>query len=1217
MRGDGVLAEGLTSFLAEILGAEAAEKWQGAGLEKMEVHRGEGLWRFYVTMPDLLPVETLQETERKLLGRLDFVQAVEIIPVPENSRDVLENIMNRVQDELSSFLFANPAMGKAVAWKADNNRLDMIASTLVYQYILENDICQQAAAWFWEHYRLTVLVRVLCTRCEAVQEPPELIMVSREQVDVLPADTEVQTWKKTNGRRDRKSKQSLLKGEPLPVAEIIEGLKNVIAEGEVWDKKYRLLHGGRMALEYHLTDYTGTIIVKSFLDHQEEDPVNIGDWVRVAGNVRFDDYCDEAVLFLEALSPAEKLVRRDENQDKRIELHAHTKMSAMDGLTEVHALVKKAAQWGHAAVAITDHGCTQAFPEAYAASKKNGIKIIYGVEAYLVEQDRKDRSYHIILLARDRQGLKNLYKLVSLSYLEYFYFKPRIPRHELQKYRQGLLVGTACQAGELYQTILKGEEADQVEKTASFYDYLEIQPLQNNEFLVREGTLPDYDSLKDINTRIVELGKKMQIPVVATGDVHFLEPHDRIYRTIIQAGQGYQDAEAESALYFRTTQEMLQEFAYLGEADARAVVIENPAKINEMIDNLQPVPDGFYPPKIESAEQEITDLTWRRACDLYGPELPGLVRKRIEKELDSITRHGFSVLYLIAHKLVKKSNDDGYMVGSRGSVGSSLVAYLTGITEVNPLCPHYLCPECFYSEFLEESPVGCGADLPDRQCPHCSSTLHKEGFDIPFETFLGFEGDKVPDIDLNFSGEYQSRAHQYVEELFGSENVYRAGTISTIATKTAYGFVKNYSNERQLNLKNSEINRLVQGVAGVRKTTGQHPGGLIVVPKDKDILEFTPLQYPADKKSSGVITTHFEYHAVGDQLVKLDILGHDDPTVLKELEDLTGVRANSISLSEPTTMGIFSSVEPLGLKPEDINSSVGTLGVPEFGTRFVRQMLETTRPTTFSELVRISGLSHGTDVWLNNAQQIIESGTAPLGEVICTRDDIMIYLIQQGLDTRLAFKIMENVRKGKGLSVEQAQAMEEFSVPSWYIESCRKIKYMFPKAHAVAYVTMAYRIAYFKVFYPREFYASFFSIRAEDFDAETILRGSEAIRRRIGEIDRQGQKAQPKDKKLLVILEVAMEMLLRGFDFYPVDIDNSDSSRFKVYKNGLLLPFSALPNVGVAAAQGIVSARSEKPFLSIEDFQQRSHLNKTAMEILRKNDCFSSLPESTQISLFG
>jgi len=908
--------------------------------------------------------------------------------------------------------------------------------------------------------------------------------------------------------------------------------------------------------------------------------------------------------------------RSDNAERKRIELHAHTKMSAMDGLTEIKALVKRAAEWGHSAIAITDHGCIQAFPDVYHAANDYGLKIIYGVEGYLIEDNKKERPYHIIILVQNMIGLKNLYNLISKSYLEHYYRYPKISRQDLINNRNGLLLGSACEAGELYRAIINKADQETIESIANFYDYLEIQPTGNNEFLLRDGTVKDIAELQNINKYIVELGKKLGKPVVATGDVHFLDPHHEVFRRIIQAGQGFEDAEGQAPLYFKTTDEMLEEFGYL-ENDAEEVVINNPAKINEKIEKIKPVPDGFFPPQIDGAEDEILKLTWDKAYEIYGNKLPPVVEERIKKELDAIIRHGFSVLYLIAHKLVNKSNQDGYLVGSRGSVGSSLVAYFIGITEVNPLVPHYLCPACKHTEFFFNGSIACGVDLEDKTCPHCDTNMIKDGFDIPFETFLGFEGDKVPDIDLNFSGDYQGQAHQYVEELFGQENVFRAGTISTIAEKTAYGFVKKYVEDQNLHLRKPEINRLVKGITGVRRTTGQHPGGLIVVPRDRNIHEFTPLQHPAEKKDSGVITTHFEYHAIGDQLVKLDILGHDDPTVIKALEDLTGTKSSSISLSDKETMRIFSGVEPLGIKEEDIGSSVGTFGIPEFGTRFVRQMLEDTRPTKFSELVRISGLSHGTDVWLNNAQVLIKNNTATLNDVICTRDDIMTYLIQKGINKKQAFKIMENVRKGKGLTGEQVELMQTNKVPNWYISSCRKIKYMFPKAHAAAYVTMAFRIAYYKVNYPLAFYASFFSIRAEDFDYDTIIQGYDAIRQRIEYIEKLGINALQKDKKLLPILEVALEMCIRGFKFYPVDIYQSDAEKFIIYDNGLLIPFSSLPNIGVSAAYGIVEARKEREFTSIEDFQVRSRLNKTAIEVLKGQNCFNGWAETSQISLFG
>ncbi|MGI5920612.1 MAG: PolC-type DNA polymerase III [Syntrophomonadaceae bacterium] len=1214
------MVQDFCSFLEQFTDGNIIEYWRESMLDKVEIYKHDKLWRLFVEITQPVLASVIDETAQICKRKNQFLDRVDIIPlVKPGCQKVLQTIAETRREELVGFLTDDGRksdMPQGISWQVDDNRLDLLLKdTRLYESIIARDVCTRLSEWIWQQYYLRVVVRAKYS-INTHARPSETVFIVKKNVEVIKNDDNQGTDEKRYGKRERKQREQIINHEPIPLKDVEEGLKTAVVEGEIWNKDASVLRDGRLVVTYYLTDYTDTILLKSFLDSQEDEKIMIGDWIKAKGSTRYDSFAKEIVLYLEAFSHVDKPERKDTCPQKRIELHAHTKMSAMDSLTEIKDLIKKASQWGHEAIAITDHGCVQAFPQAYAAARQYQIKIIYGVEGYLNSEEKK-KPFHIILLAADLQGLKNLYKLISISYLDNYYRVPRMNREDLQKYRQGILLGTACEAGELYQAIIDGQDEASLEAIASFYDYLEIQPVENNAFLLREGRVKSEEQLRDINRYIIKLGDKLGKPVVATGDVHFLEPYHEVFRRIIQSGQGYDDAETQAPLYFRTTDEMLTEFAYLGDEQARAVVIENPRRICEQIDTLKPVPDGFYPPKIAAAEEEITKLAWERAHQIYGDKLPEIVEARLTRELEAITKHGFSVLYLIAHKLVKKSNDDGYLVGSRGSVGSSLVAHFTGITEVNPLPPHYICNRCFYSEFILDGSVGCGADLEDRACPVCSQLLKKDGFDIPFETFLGFEGDKIPDIDLNFSGEYQGRAHKYVEELFGSQNVFRAGTISTIAEKTAFGFVKKYAEEKQIDIKNSEINRLTRGIAGVRRTTGQHPGGLIVVPTDKDIREFTPLQYPADKKESGVITTHFEYHAIGDQLVKLDILGHDDPTVIKHLEDTTGVKASSISLSDPDTMKLFSGVEPLGVTSEAIDSTVGTYGIPEFGTRFVRQMLEVTRPTTFSELVRISGLSHGTDVWLNNAQTLIEAHTATLNEVICTRDDIMTFLIQTGMDKKQAFKIMENVRKGKGLNDDQIAVMKECQVPDWYIDSCQKIKYMFPKAHAVAYVTMAFRIAYFKINYPLQFYASFFGIRAEDFDAETILAGYDAIRQRIKDIDKMGNSASAKDKKLITILELAMEMSARGFTFYPVDIYTSDAQKFNVVDNGLVLPFCALPNVGVSAAQNIVAARQEAQFVSIEDFQSRTGLNKTAMETLRQNGCFQGIPESTQISLFG
>lgn len=1209
-------------FLSDKIDAELCDFFNDSEINKVEVYQNKRLWRIYVSIRYPIERRILNATANSLKKNHNFLDEIEFILDLKNSENNIKSLIENRNEDLSSQLFTgNRGLRclKNIEWEIYDNRIDLEVNEVDdYKYIIENEICPRMAAWFWQEYSLRFVIRTICKQKSSQNEVKETWVSGRnvEKIEMFTENINKNANNKRTFNRSKKNKEQHISDTPVRIEQIEEGLKTAVVEGEIFDKETNVLRDGRLVVTYYITDYTDSIAIKSFYDKAEEDKINRGDWLKVKGSVRYDNFIKDIVLFLDKFEQQNRTLRTDNNEEKRIELHAHTKMSAMDGLTEVKDLIEQAVRWGHTAIAITDHGGVQAFPLAYSAAKNNSIKIIYGVEGYLVEDDKKEKPYHIILLAKNLTGLKNLYYLVSVSYLDYFYRQPKIPRKELMEHREGLILGTACEAGELYQAILNNADDSKLEKIVNFYDYLEIQPLANNYFLLRKQLVESEEGLRNINRKIVELGKKYNKAVVATGDVHFLEPYHEVFRTIVQVGQGYKDTEEVAPLYFKTTEEMLNEFSFLGEEDAKWVVINCPKKIADDIEEIKPVPDGFYPPKIDTAEQEVVELTWTRAHAIYGENLPRIVEERINRELNAIIKHGFSVLYLIAHKLVKKSNEDGYLVGSRGSVGSSMVAFFTGITEVNALPPHYVCPVCHYSEFFTDGSIGSGADLKDKSCPKCGENLNKNGFDIPFETFLGFEGDKVPDIDLNFSGDYQQNAHHYVEELFGSENVFKAGTISTVAEKTAYGFVKKYAEEKEINIRNAEMGRLAQGISGVRRTTGQHPGGMIVVPHDHDILEFTPIQHPADNKDSGFITTHFEYHAIGDQLVKLDILGHDDPTVIRALEDSTGVNARGISLSESKTMQLFSSVEPLGVTEDEINSKVGTFGIPEFGTAFVRQMLEATRPTTFSELVRISGLSHGTDVWLNNAQDLIENKTANLSQVICTRDDIMTYLIQKNMDKKQSFKIMENVRKGRGLKEEEISLMNKCSVPSWYINSCQKIKYMFPKAHAVAYVTMAFRIAWFKVYYPLQFYASFFSIRAEDFDADTILAGYEQVQRRIKEIEAMGYAAPQKDKKLITILELAMEMYARGFNFYPVDIYKSDSKNFIVKDNGLVLPFSALPNVGESAAQGIVHARKDGDFVSIEDFQNRSRLNKTAMEVMRRENCFHGLPESTQISLF-
>lgn len=1194
----------------------------GFSLLKLETYKTEKKWRFFYTAVQFLPKEKLLIMAEQMVACCPFLEQVELIPCVD-SGDKIAALISQQQSRWLSAIFDNQTAAicflNKTEWEYEAQRVKIyITDSDYYHKILKSNICSKLSAWLEEAYALNVVCLLINDTPRAKKNLPNH-WVTEQRIDSLSGEFLI-TNKNNLKKKSLKRNRQLLDAHTIPIKDIEEGSGSVVTSGIIYDKDITLLRNGRIAVTYLVTDYEDSIWVKTFYDEVSDDPLQKGDWITLKGNARFDNFLREVVVFIDAYAPFKYSKRSDDCQlGKRIELHAHTSMSALDALTRTEELVKRAYDWGHKAIAITDHGSVQAFPLAYAAAKKLNIKIIYGMEGYLVNNDKKERPYHIILLAQNLTGLQNLYYLISISYMDYFYRKPKIPRQVLIDHREGLLLGSACQAGELYQAVLQRKSPEEIQQIAAFYDYLEIQPISNNAFLLSSGTLDNEADLADINKTIFALGNSLNKPVVATGDVHFLEPFHERFRAIIQAGQGYKDVEEEAPLYFKTTQEMLDEFAHLGPEAAIQAVITAPNELAASIEDIKPVPDGFYPPQIDTAADEITALTWNKARQIYGDPLPDIVQKRLLKELNSITKHGFSVLYLIAHKLVAKSNSDGYLVGSRGSVGSSLVAYMTGITDVNSLKPHYVCPVCRYNDFSMADSVEAGVDLPDKVCPNCGHQLNKAGFDIPFETFLGFEGDKVPDIDLNFSGDYQPQAHHYIEELFGKENVFRAGTVSTIAEKTAFGFVKKYCEDNELTLRNAEIKRLAAGITGVKRTTGQHPGGMIVVPKESNILKFTPLQYPADKKDSGVVTTHFEYHALEEQLIKLDILGHDDPTVIKAMEDMTGVHSSDILLGDADTMQLFSGLEPLGVAAEDIGSTVGTYGIPEFGTSFVRKMLEITQPKTFAELVRISGLSHGTNVWSNNAHDLIINNTATLKEVICTRDDIMIYLLDKGIEKKPAFNIMEHIRKGKGLTEEEVVLMKQADVPEWYIESCQKIKYMFPKAHAVAYVSMAFKIAWFKIHYPLAFYASFFSIRGEDFEAATILDGAERIKVRMKEIDKMGYKASQKEKKLLPVFEVALEMYARGFNFCTVDIEKSAADKFKILADisSLLLPFNSLPNVGENAACGIVDARNQADFVSVEDFQNRTHLNKSAMEILQQAGCFRYLPESTQINLFA
>jgi DNA polymerase-3 subunit alpha (Gram-positive type) len=983
-----------------------------------------------------------------------------------------------------------------------------------------------------------------------------------------------------------------------------------------------------------MTDYTDSVRVACYLstaDAKGLEGVTAGQRLRVGGRMEYDSYDKTGgMVFRPTGFSAVSRPQREDNapQGRRTELHLHTRMSALDATTDVEAAVRTAARWGHPAIAVTDHGVLHAFPDAMSAQKKAAkagtpIKVLYGCEAYLTDparlpaEGKKGRtpSNHIILLARNQTGLFNLYKLVSLAHLEHFNYHPNLPKDLLRQYREGLIIGSACERGELFSAIVAGKPEEALREIAAFYDYLEIQPLCNNEFMVRNGTARDREQLKDFNRAIVRLGRALGKPVAATGDVHFLEPEDEAYRRVLMASKQMSDADAPLPLYFKTTEEMLAEFSYLGEEEARRVVIEDPGAIAALCEEVVPVRAGEYFPKMPGSAEELRALSEQRAAELYGTPLPPLLAERLKTELDSIIGKGYDIIYMIAQKLVERSLREGYLVGSRGSVGSSIVAYLAGITEVNALPPHYRCPQCKHWAFPDPTPADCGADMPDGVCPACGTTYIKDGFNISFATFLGFEADKKPDIDLNFSGDYQARAHQHTIELFGEGKVFRAGTIGTLAEKTASSFARKYLEERNRQPTHAEVARLVSGCVGVKRTTGQHPGGLIIVPHDRDICEFCPVQHPADK-SGDIVTTHFDYHSIEENLLKLDLLGHDDPTMIRRLEDLTGLAAQDIPLDDPDTMSLFVSPKALGLKPDSVLGENGACAIPEFGTQFVRGMLTAAKPSTFDELIRISGLSHGTDVWLGNAADLIKEGKATLKEVICCRDDIMHYLIGLGMERKLAFTIMESVRKGKGLKPEWEEAMYEANTPGWYIVSCQKIKYLFPKAHAAAYVIMAFRIAWFKVHRPLAFYAAYFSIRAVAFNAAAMTHGPETVNARMSALKKQSERTAVEEDELNT-LEVCYEFYKRGFTFQPMDVHVSDATRFTVEDGALRPPFVSLPGLGETAAYDIQRERETDRFVSVEDLTARcGKVSKTHVQQLLDEGAFGDLPLSTQMNLF-
>ena len=990
-------------------------------------------------------------------------------------------------------------------------------------------------------------------------------------------------------------------------------------------------------ITFNLTDRTYAFSCKIFERKENCDQLlnklKDGVTVLVRGDITNDKYAGEYVINPRAISLVEKIPPVDDAEEKRVELHLHTKMSMLDGMTDPAVLVKRAIAWGHKAIAITDHGVVQAYPEAVAAGAGK-IKVILGVENYFIDdeledsfdiwkKEKKAKYYHMILLARNNTGLKNLYQLISASNLTYFHRRPIIPKSELMKHREGLIVGSACEAGQVYRAIVQGKSDEELLKIASFYDYLEIQPCGNNAYMIRSEAHPNVNSVEDIqrmNKKVIHIADALGKMTVATGDVHFIDPEDAVFRAILMAGQGFPDADQQAPLFFRNTKDMLAEFDYLGEETAKEVVVTNPNRIADMIEDIWPIPSGNFPPSIDGADDELKRLCWERTKRLYGDPVPEYVAKRLTRELDSIIHHGFGVLYMIAQKLVKNSEDHGYLVGSRGSVGSSYVANAAGISEVNPLAPHYRCPNCRHTEFFLNGEVGSGYDLPPKDCPDCGTPMERDGHDIPFETFLGFKGDKSPDIDLNFSGEYQFYAHRYTEELFGRSHVFKAGTIATVADKSAFGYVKKYLEERGRTVSRAEEDRLAIGCTGIKRTTGQHPGGMVVVPNCFDAEDFTPVQHPADDAGKGLITTHFDFHALHDTILKLDNLGHDVPTLYKHLEDLTGIPAMQTDICEPEIYQLLESPKPLGVTAEDIDCPTGTLSIPEMGTPFVIQMLLDAKPKNFSDLLQVSGLSHGTGVWLDNAQELIRQGICDISNVIGTRDNIMVYLMHKGLEPSMAFKIMEIVRKGKAtklLTDEHKQAMKDHGVEQWYIDSCMKIQYMFPKAHAAAYVSAALRLGWYKIHHPLEYYAAYMTVRGGDIDAVAVMEGRDAVKKLMQEIKDKGKMAQPKEQNMYPGLQVVNEMMARGFRFLPVDIYKSEATTYKIEDGKIRMPFAALPGVGESAAVALADAKKDgATFVSVDDYAAKSGASSAVIDALRLAGAFKGLPETRQISLF-
>ena len=1429
------------------LSAPLQEVFRETTVLSLTIHRKEREIVTEIAADEVIPPLYWEKLRKEMMQQLPGVKEVHIFPkyqlMDKEPKAVLADFWDTIRSHVAAQSKVCSGVISDADWDYQDGKMQIFVKHNMAYYLSQKKLDDAVAKLVQEETGLAMSVQfknVQSSEEDRARMEQEQRTKTEELLQQIASATQATEQAKVSaevGAVSEAVSRGILFGKeftgtPVKIVDTKIPGESVIVEGNIFNIEPREIKGEKYIVSFDITDKSDSTTVKFFVkrsvfDNELKDKIKKDAYLRVQGEVQFDKYAKEINIMAKAIMTAQAPPpRMDTAEEKRVELHLHTQMSSMDGVTPVKTYIKRAIEWGHKAIAITDHGVVQAFPDAMNAADKSDLKVIYGVEAYLIDDlgnavfsprgqnlddtyvvfdiettglskekemiteigavkvadgkiiDRfstfvnpqrpisaeitkltgitddmvkdaptienvlpeflkfcedtvlvahnasfdtgfiriaveraglgelhhtivdtlelarallpelnkhkldivcehlgvtlnghhravndaeataevfikfldmlaekkiftldeinvlasrtvnykKLRAYHAIILVKNYTGLRNLYELVSMAHIDYFFRRPRIPKSKFMQMREGLILGSACEAGELYRALLDGEPKQRIEELVHFYDYLEIQPLGNNKFMIDSPRVENIHSMEDIknmNRKIVELGETYGKPVVATCDVHFIDPDDAAYRKIIMAAEGFPDADNQPPLYFRTTDEMLAEFDYLGEEKAREVVITNTNLIADQIEKIKPIPDETFPPKIEGADEQLRQICMDKAHSIYGDPLPPLVQERLETELNSIISNGYAVLYIIAQKLVWKSVADGYLVGSRGSVGSSFAANMAGITEVNSLPPHYVCPNCKYSDFdsdlvksyaMEEA---SGCDMPDMNCPKCGTLMHKDGHDIPFQTFLGFEGDKEPDIDLNFSGEYQQTAHAYTEELFGVGHVFKAGTIGTLADKTAYGFVKKYFDEREITAHNAEITRLMNGCTGVKRTTGQHPGGLMVVPSDHNIYEFCPIQRPANDVNSTVTTTHFDYHSISGRLLKLDLLGHDDPTVIRMLYDLTGVNPQTVPLGDPATMSLFESPAALGVTAEDIGCETGTLGIPEFGTKFVRGMLLDTKPKTFADLLRISGLSHGTDVWLGNAQTLIENGTITLKETISTRDSIMIYLINKGVDKKKSFKIMEKVRKGKGLTDEDIADMKAADVPDWYIESCQKIKYMFPKAHAAAYVMMAFRIAYFKINYPEAYYATYFTVRAcDDFDYSCMCKGMDVAKAAMREIHAKGMEATAKDKAKMTVLELIVEFYARGFKFLPIDLYKSDSRKFIVTEEGLIPPFNSLQGLGTNAAQSIVDGRAAGEFHTIEELKERTSLGRSLIDLLKENGVLNGIPETNQLSLF-